>query len=219
MNRLDEIKVWPPGLTLGTEGDPTIRLVHIDDVDRYHPQLIATLLELEQQEHRRRSFFRGAGGTKIYDVEQWGSPEADLVAARARRLCQEVLHCDTVVTESSWANIYRAGDYCMPHSHVRCTASVVYFLALGESDPEDPLSGRFFFADDRLAGCCRDQEGCVTNPILPELRAGSMIIFPAQVIHCVNPYTGGGARITLAWNLNPTGQPDATGTAAAGGSD
>lgn len=208
MNHSSEVEIWPQGLGLSTAGDPTIKLVHFDDIDRYHPQLIATLLELEKQEHRRRTFFRGAGGTKIYDIEQWDSTEANLVAARARRLCQEVLRCDSVVTESSWANIYRAGDYCMPHSHVRCTASVVYFVALGESDPEDPLSGRFFFADARIAACCREEKGCVTNPILPELRAGSMIVFPAQIIHCVNPYIGAGPRITLAWNLNPVKPPE-----------
>jgi hypothetical protein len=198
------LEIWPAKQILQVEGDASIRLTTFEDVDDYHPQLISQLLALEQRQGSSRRFFRGAGGTKLYYIDQWDFAEAVFINARAKALFMRVVGADQAFVESSWANIYRKGDYCMPHSHVRCSASIVYFLALGESDPDDELSGRFFFADARLPACCRDQQGCLTNPLLPDVQVGSMIIFPGQIVHSVNPYGGKFPRITLAWNMNPS---------------
>jgi hypothetical protein len=42
---------------------------------------------------------------------------------------------------------------------------------------------------------------------MPGLRAGTMIIFPGQAVHCVNPYAGTRPRITLSWNINTMAVP------------
>jgi hypothetical protein len=34
-----------------------------------------------------------------------------------------------------------------------------------------------------------------------------MIIFPGQLVHCVNPYGGATPRITLSWNINREALP------------
>ena len=102
----------------------------------------------------------------------------------------------------SWANIYGQGDYSLPHSHLRALASVVYCVDQGDPDPTDPWSGQFCFVDPRLAGCCQSEAGHMTNPIMPGLSTGSMLIFPGQAVHCVGAYGGRRSRMTLSWNIN-----------------
>lgn len=199
---LKAIEVWPKDRETEICGDPVIRKITFTDVQEYHPRLVAKILELEENYRLRKRYFRGAGGTKIHHLEKWVSSEAELITERARTLFRRVLECDQAVVDLSWANVYRTGDYCMPHSHLRSTASVVYCLDPGDEDPEDPHSGRFCFVDPRLRNCCQEQEGCMTAPFLPGMTAGTMLIFPSQLVHAVNPYTGTRPRITLSWNIN-----------------
>ena len=42
---------------------------------------------------------------------------------------------------------------------------------------------------------------------MPDLYPGSLLIFPAELIHAVNPYGGERPRITLSWNINLTRLP------------
>ena len=201
------IEVWPSGQETEICGDPTIRKTTFTDTQEYHPRLVAKLLEFEENHRLRKRYFRGAGGTKIHNLGQWVSSEAELINARAVSLFKRVLECDQAVVDLSWANVYRSGDYCMPHSQLRSTASVVYCLDPGDEDPEDAHSGRFCFVDPRLHNCCQEQDGCMTAPFLPGMTAGTMIIFPSQLVHAVNPYTGKRPRITLSWNINKNALP------------
>ena len=201
------IEIWPKGQEAEICGDPTIRKTIFTDTQEYHPRLVAKILELEENQRLRKSYFRGAGGTKILNLGQWVSPEAELINARAMLLFKRVLECDQAVVDFSWANVYRSGDYCMPHSQLRSTASVVYCLDPGDEDPEDAHSGSFCFVDPRLRNCCQEQEGCMTVPFLPGMTGGTMIIFPSQLVHAVNPYTGKRPRITLSWNINKNALP------------
>jgi hypothetical protein len=204
---LKAIEVWPKDSKAEICGDPTIRKVTFTDIQEYHPRLIAKILELEENQRLRKRYFRGAGGTKIHDLGKWVSSEAELITARAKALFMQVLESDQAVLDISWANVYRTGDYCMPHSHLRSTASVVYCLDPGDEDHEDPHSGRVCFLDPRIRNCCQEQEGCMTTPFLPGMTSGTMIIFPSQLVHAVNPYTGKRPRITISWNINKNTLP------------
>lgn len=199
-----KIEIWPEGQSSAVKVDPTIRVTRFDDIDDYHPGLIAQILAMERQgkgkQYRRGG--RGLGGTKIHHIERWGFAEAELINARAMTLFKTVLDFDEAVTDLSWATISRSGEYCMPHSHLRSTASSVYFLQPGDVDLDDPYDGRFFFADPRLKACCGLEEGHLTTPYVPASPPGMMIIFPSAVIHCVNPYTGKTPRVTMSWNIN-----------------
>lgn len=204
---LKPVEVWPSDQKVESRGDPTIRVTTFSDTQEYHPRLIAKILELEENQRLRKRHYRGACGTRIHHLEKWISSEAELITSRARTLFRHVLGSEDAVVDLSWAEVYRSGDYCLPHSHVRSTASVVYCLDMGDVDLEDELSGRFCFVDPRLQHCCQDQEGCVTAPFVPEMAAGTMIIFPSQLVHTVNPYTGARPRITLTWNINKNALP------------
>lgn len=201
------VAVWPEGQKTATRGDPAISAAHFADAETYHPRLIEAVLAAAADERRLRRYYPASGGYKIYHLESWGVPEVDLVCARARALFRRVLHHETAVVDLSWANIYRRGDYAMAHSHERATASIVYFVDLGEDSPHDALSGRFAFVDPRLKHCAKDQSPRVIAPLLPKLLPGDMLIFPAAVVHSVNPYSGKRPRITLSWNLGPEAVP------------
>ena len=74
----------------------------------------------------------------------------------------------------------------------------------GEPDAGDPDAGQFSIVDPRLARCCRVQEGCLTNSLYTSMTPGTLLMFPASVVHAVNPYRGKRPRITIAWNINET---------------
>ena len=182
---------------------PTIRGTIFRDTSDYHPALIARLLELEKQKWGRdKPGSRILGGRKVHHLDQWDLPEADFINARAEELFRRILGSATAHIDLSWANVYRKWDYVGPHSHRLSVASLVYFLDLGDPDPEDPHSGRLFFADPRLGICCSEQPGFVTTPFFPRVEPGTMLIWPSEVVHCVTPYTGKRPRITLAWNIS-----------------
>ena len=210
------IKVWPQDCESEVCGDPAIHKITFTDTQEYHPRLIAKILELEENHRLRKRYFRGACGTKIHHLEKWVSTEAELITARAKALFRKALECEQSVIDLSWANVYRMGDYCLPHSHLRSTASVVYCLDPGDEDLEDSQSGRFCFVDPRLRNCCQHQEGCMTTPFFPGMAAGTMLIFPSQLVHSVNPYAGKRPRITLSWNINKNALPGSPLPAGAG---
>jgi hypothetical protein len=42
----------------------------------------------------------------------------------------------------------------------------------------------------------------MTMLLTPELRPGSLLIFPSEFVHAVNPYSGTRPRLTMSWNIN-----------------
>jgi hypothetical protein len=42
----------------------------------------------------------------------------------------------------------------------------------------------------------------MTQILTPEIDAGSLLIFPSDYIHSVNPYNGERPRVTMSWNIN-----------------
>ena len=194
--------VWPVDQQLSF-ADESIRGTVFGDTDDYHPALIARILELEQEKWGDdKSESRILGGRKVHHIDQWNTPEADFINARAEELFRRTLDSTTAHIDLSWANVYRRWDYVGPHSHRLSVASLVYCLDPGDPDPDDPHSGRLFFADPRLGICCSEQPGFMTTPFFPPVTAGTMMIWPAEVVHCVTPYAGERPRITLAWNIS-----------------
>lgn len=201
------VPVWPPGQGLSARGDPAIIGTRFEDAETYGRELIAGVLAAAGDEARLRRYVPAGGGTKIYHLESWGLPAIDLVCARARALFCRAFSAERAVVDLSWANVYRAGDYAMAHSHERTPASLVYFADLGDADARDPLAGRFAFVDARIAHCARGQSPRVISPLMPRLVTGDMLIFPSAMVHSVNPYAGRRPRITLAWNIGPETVP------------
>jgi hypothetical protein len=195
------LPVWPAGQTTEPMSAPLTALTLFADWKAYHPALIAATLAAEQDPRLRDPIFRGGCGVKVRKIPEWNAPAAALVHARALMFAHRTLSRRPVFADDTWASVYRRGDYCMPHSHLRSSVSVVYMLDPGDGDPQDRMAGRFCFADPRIEACCPDEPGRVTRHLMPELTPGTMLIFASDYLHSVNPYQGLRPRITLSWNI------------------
>lgn len=197
-----DVPVWPAGQKVESFAHPEILVTFFADAAAFHERLVARIRALEQDRRLASAPVRAFGGTKIYHLDQWESPEADLLDARALAFSQLLMKSDSAVIDLSWANVYRSGDYAMPHSHERTTASLVYSVDPGDPDPTDQFGGQLMFIDPRIDSCCGVRGGAVTTPQMPFMTPGTMILFPSPFVHCVNPYHGNRPRITLAWNID-----------------
>jgi hypothetical protein len=198
---LFDIDVWPKDQTIESI-DRYIQNTIFPDTHLYHDALIARALELEEIKWGTdKPNSRQLGGRKVHHLDQWESKEADLLNERARELFRRTANREDAEIQLSWANIYRTWDFLIPHSHRESVASIVYFLEMGDPDPDDPLSGQLAFADPRIGRCCKEEEGYVTTLLYMDPVPGNMIIWPAPYVHYVTPYAGKQPRITLAWNI------------------
>ena len=153
---------------------------------------------------------RAEGGEKVRDLDQLGLPEFELLNERARELFRRVTGSPTAVVDDCWANVSRDGEYALPHSHKRSTASIVYALDPGEVEGRevDPMNGALYFCDPRLTRCCPGKASHVGGAFRPtEIDPALMIIFPSHITHAVTPYYGTRPRISVAWNLNAEAVP------------
>lgn len=201
------LPVWPESQKLIHAGDPNIVITHFDDAPKFHPALAETIVKLSRGSEFVEPLVRGSCGTKVHHIDRWGSPEADLVFNRAKAMFTLALREKSASVDASWANVYRRNDYCVPHSHIRAQASVVYMVDEGEVDEKDRLAGKLYFADTRIAYCAQHEQGRLTRLLIPEMRPGTMVMFPGMTVHAVNPYFGQKPRITMSWNINAAALP------------
>jgi hypothetical protein len=208
-----DLPVWPEGQKVEPLSAPMMAATRFADVDALHPALIDAVLTAERDPRWRSVLvlskpgssdapvFRGGCGTKVRRIDTWNAPAASLVHARALMLAHRTLSRRPVFADDSWGSVYRAGDYCMPHSHLRSNVSIVYMLDTGDDDPDDSMAGKLCFADPRIDACCPDEPSRVTRHMIPEMPPGMMLIFASDYLHSVNPYRGQRPRITLSWNI------------------
>ncbi len=208
-----DLPVWPQRQAVEPLSAPLMAATKFADFETLHPALIDAVLTAERDPHWRAVLvldrggssaapvFRGGCGTKVRKISDWNAAAASLVHARALMLAHLTLSRRPVYADDSWASVYRAGDYCMPHSHLRSNVSIVYMLDPGDADPDDPMAGKLCFADPRIDTCCPDEPGRVTRHMIPAMEPGMMLIFASDYLHSVNPYRGRRPRITLSWNI------------------
>ena len=78
------LPVWPQGQQITAfDADRTVLRTRFEDYESYHLRLTDKVLELAEQSRAAGQRSRSLGGTKIYALHEWNSPEADLVEARA----------------------------------------------------------------------------------------------------------------------------------------
>ena len=203
-----DLPVWPRDQSCVSGNDQRIALTRFVDFGAYHSALIDAVLAAEKDprfghptNNPMYPIVRGGCGSKVRKLPQWKAPAAALVHARALMLAHHTLSGRAVFVDEAWASVYRVGDYCVPHSHLRSTVSIIYMLDPGEIDPEDKLAGLLWFTDPRIAWCCPSEPGRVTRPFVPVMTPGAMLIFSSDYLHGVSPYHGARPRITLSWNI------------------
>jgi hypothetical protein len=196
-----ELPAWPDAQVVEPLSAPLMAATRFADFEIFHAPLIEAVLAAERDPRWRGKIFRGGCGSKVRKIAAWNAPAASLIHARALMLAHRTLSRRPVYADDSWASVYRAGDYCMPHSHLRCNVSIVYMLDPGDGDPADQMAGKLCFADPRIDACCPDEPGRVTRHMMPPMLPGTMLIFASDYLHSVNPYLGSRPRITLSWNI------------------
>ena len=197
---------WPARTPIQYFWDQSVAIATFPDIDQFHPRLVERALALEHDERLASRFTAQVGGSKIFNLEQWDCPEADLIYFRALAFYREITRSPTACADNSWATTYYRGDYCAPHSHPRASVSIVYFLSVEKGGADS--GGEFRIADPRISMSCADRPGFVTTPWGPERVDGTMVLFPGHLVHYVEPYWGDEPRISLAWNINPQPLPE-----------
>lgn len=193
------IKVWDNPEVMYLSQSPTMFMINWDDMDEFNSRIAKRMLELEQEAKFTHQLQNA--GPKIKNIHQWGIPEAELLHERAMELFAQATSNPHPTVDVAWGNINRHNQYLGAHSHTNCVGSVVYCVDLGDTDPENELSGRFVIIDPRVEECCPIEEGRVTMELTPEMKPGTMLLFPSNIVHFVHPYTGHKPRMTIAWNM------------------
>ncbi len=199
-----KVAVWPAEVRI-TRFDENVFMTVFPDARDLHGPLIEKILEIEAAERvSNPQSGKWQGGQKVRRLDSLGMTAFELINHRAQTLCRRVLRSEAAFVDDCWANVFRDGEYGLPHCHNRATAAVVYALDPGDEDEaaRDPMNGVLMFADPRMKSCCRDKPLHVSTPAVPPMVAGAMIIFPAHYTHLVTPYSGKRPRISIAWNLN-----------------
>ena len=206
-----DVTVWPENQPIEPLSAPLMAVTQFDDHARYHADLAATILDMERDPAFRMWIFKGGCGMKVRRPDRWHRPAADLIHGRALSFAHRVLSRRDVYSDDCWANVYRDGQYCMPHSHLRSNVSIVYVLDPGDPDPDDAMAGKLVFADPRIPRCCPHEPGRVTGLLDPDMPEGTMIIFASDYLHSVNPYRGARPRMSMSWNVTIARLPGQAG--------
>jgi putative 2-oxoglutarate-Fe(II)-dependent oxygenase superfamily protein len=206
------LPTWPQGQPIEPLSASLMAITTFADHACFHPALIQSVLHAEQEPRFRGNMFKGGCGVKVRSIPAWDDGAAKLIHARAVLLAHTTLSRRDVFADDTWGSIYRFGDYCMPHSHLRSNVSIVYMLDTGDDAPEDDLmSAKLCFADPRIDACCPHEPGRVTQHVMPTMTPGTMLIFASDYLHSVNPYFGKRPRITLSWNVTLARLPGRAG--------
>ena len=86
----------------------------------------------------------------------------------------------TLIFRDFWANVYRKGDYALPHNHLPAIWSFVYFL-----------KSKWFYSP-----LIFDNYGQKIKP-----KNGRFVVFPSLLIHSVPKHRYGESRMTLSGNV------------------
>jgi len=93
-----------------------------------------------------------------------------------------------------WANLLRRGGYNRIHNHPGAVWSGCYYVSCGERAEKPRYNGWIEFQDPRPGNIHGGKER-----VEPE--EGLLLMFPSWLNHFVNPFMGGGERISIAFNL------------------
>ncbi len=107
------------------------------------------------------------------------------------------------VDGGAWVNLSRDGGYNKIHNHPECHWSGVYYVCVGDRDPNaSEGAGKIEFLDPRMAATVVTPDGPDAPPkLIIDPVPGLMVVFPNWLYHYVNPFHGSGVRISIAFNV------------------
>jgi uncharacterized protein (TIGR02466 family) len=188
----------------------------VPDGTRLNAELRATILACEARAPSNDHSNLG-GWQSSWDLDDWGGDAARRLLDFARQLADRLtvdragrpVRVDWRM--NAWANVNRSGHGNEFHTHPGCYWSGTYYVDDGGIGDDPSLGGEFEIQDPRgvapamyrpdlapaAPGCLSIGASEVISPA-----AGTVIMFPSWLSHAVRPYTGGGTRISIAFNLS-----------------
>jgi uncharacterized protein (TIGR02466 family) len=179
---------------------------------------------IEQREKSHPTTLRTniGGWQSSADMEKWGGVPAIKLLAFGRNLANRMTtdiegsagkgpypgHFAVTWIGNMWANVNRTGHGNAYHSHPGAYWSGVYYVDDGGIDADPSLGGELEFLDPRgplpmMNAPHLRMSGALTAGTTEKLppKAGRMVLFPAWILHQVQPYRGTRERISIAFNL------------------
>jgi uncharacterized protein (TIGR02466 family) len=174
--------------------------------DALNAELEKLILDQQQQDAGLQLSNRGSWQSKR-NFPQWAGDPGRLVVEHAKalatantghRLGPEALNWIVDV----WANVSASGGFNMPHIHGGTYWSAVYYVRAGEGE-----GGQLVLHDPRMPALRMHAPGLRFLDAGPDVRSeikpksGMMVLFPAWLLHSVEPWQGEGHRISIAMNI------------------
>jgi len=111
-----------------------------------------------------------------------------------------------------WINVNQAGNTNVLHCHPGCFLSAVYYVKV----PQDMKGGEIAFRDPRGPAVAMYETPGIDLPwvgsgmgIPFSPGTGELLMFPSWLEHRVEPFEGGGERISIAFNVSNPDAPQA----------
>ena len=174
-----------------------------DDLNR---ELEPAIVDQRQRDSGLKLSNRGGWQSKR-DFPQWGGDAGKRIIEHAVRLASE--NTGHAPNRSApnwsvdvWANINESGGFNMPHIHGGTYWSAVYYVRAGEGE-----GGQLVLHDPRMPALRMHAPGLRFKDAGPDVRttiepkSGLMVLFPAWLLHSVEPWQGDGHRISVAMNI------------------
>ena len=149
------------------------------------------------------------GWQSTHDFPLWGDDAGKRIIEQAASLASE----NTIATKDhavrwsidAWANVSESGASNRAHVHGGSFWSAVYYVRVDEGE-----GGELMLHDPRMPALRMHAPYLRFREAGPELvasitpKAGMMVLFPAWLSHSVQPWAGGGQRISVAMNIRAT---------------
>ncbi len=175
------------------------------------------VIEQRQHTHPGTQHSNQGGWQSSWDMDRWGGVPAIKLLAFGRNLAnrfttdREGKPVAVTWRANMWANINKSGHGNEFHSHPGSFWSVVYYVDDGGIAADPALGGELEFMDPRGPGpamyapqLAYAMPGGLSVGANETVRpqTGSMVMFPAWLLHQVRPYHGRAERISIAFNLS-----------------
>ncbi len=187
-----------------------------------HQVLNATLTRtiLLRREVERGVAVSNVGGWHSAEFLSWCGSPGDTVVEAAREMVDTMtlreeagglVAADIGWRVTAWANVNVAGDTNRAHGHAGAFWSGIYWVDDGGAGADQSMGGLLEISDPRgilpsmnaphlryaVKDCLSAGRGELVTPV-----AGTMVLFPAWLMHSVTAYRGERPRISVAFNFS-----------------
>ncbi|MGV7211528.1 TIGR02466 family protein [Oxalobacteraceae bacterium A2-2] len=199
-----------------------VLVTRLDEAPTINDALLAHFLPLARQRHGRRHSNLG-GWQSDDDFHTLALPAAQALCRAVTRVVNSATALQTpgglapaalAWRVNAWVNVNPPGASNALHGHPGAYWSAVYYADDGGAGPDD--GGALVFQDPRgVLPAMHDPllrfrvEGCLSAGGIESIRPqpGMLVLFPAWLLHAVDPFHGPRPRVSVAFNFGTPGGP------------